>query len=83
MRREIFAPDLGNEASIVLSLWYARPGEWVREGERLVELLVGDAAIEVAAPVSGVFREKIAFAEDRLSPGQLLGFLEDVKAGEY
>ena len=42
MRSPIVLPDLG-AGPVVLSIWLARPGDHVFEGDRLVEVLVQGA----------------------------------------
>jgi pyruvate/2-oxoglutarate dehydrogenase complex dihydrolipoamide acyltransferase (E2) component len=73
-------PELG-AAPVVLSLWFADPGDVVFEGDRLVEVLIGGATFDVPAPTSGRLLEKRALPNDRLQPGQILGVLE-ADAGE-
>ena len=75
MRRPVHLPDLGCPDPR-LSLWFAQVGDDVRAGERLVEILVEGATIDVSAPVSGRLVERHAYPDDRLTTGQLLGVLE-------
>jgi pyruvate/2-oxoglutarate dehydrogenase complex dihydrolipoamide acyltransferase (E2) component len=75
MTTPIILPELGT-APVFLSAWLAQPGEDVCAGDRLVEVLVGGATFDVAAPVSGRLAEKLAFPDDLLKPGQVLGLVE-------
>lgn len=75
MREPIIVPDLG-VADVVLSVWYVKPGEDVFRGDRLVELLLGSATFDVTAEVAGRLVEQRAAPQDRLTPGQRIGFLE-------
>jgi pyruvate/2-oxoglutarate dehydrogenase complex dihydrolipoamide acyltransferase (E2) component len=59
-----------------LSVWFAEPGDLVYEGDRLVEVLVGGATFDVAAPATGRLIEKRAFPDDALQVGQILGLVE-------
>ncbi len=61
---------------MVLSLWFADPGDVVFEGDRLVEVLAGGATFDVPAPATGRLVERRALPDDRLQPGQVLGVLE-------
>jgi pyruvate/2-oxoglutarate dehydrogenase complex dihydrolipoamide acyltransferase (E2) component len=80
MRAKIVLPDLG-AAPVVLSLWFADPGDFIYEGDRLVEVLVGGATFDVPAPATGRLGARHAFPDDPLSPGQVLGVVEvDEKA---
>jgi pyruvate/2-oxoglutarate dehydrogenase complex dihydrolipoamide acyltransferase (E2) component len=63
-------------APVVLSAWFADPGDVVFEGDRLVEVLVGGATFDVSAPATGRLAERQARRNQRLAPGQVLGFVE-------
>jgi pyruvate/2-oxoglutarate dehydrogenase complex dihydrolipoamide acyltransferase (E2) component len=80
MREPIIVPDLG-WPNIVVSVWYVKPGEQVFAGDRLVELLLGSATFDVPAPSAGTLVEPCVGPADRVSPGQVLGYLE-VASGE-
>ncbi len=73
----VILPELGTGADdpIVISHWYARHGEEVWEGDRLVEVLLGAATFDVSAPASGRLAEIHLRADDRVRPGQVLGLL--------
>jgi pyruvate/2-oxoglutarate dehydrogenase complex dihydrolipoamide acyltransferase (E2) component len=60
----------------VLSLWFADPGEFVYECDRLVEVLVAGATFDVPAPATGRLIEKRALPNDPLTAGQVLGMVE-------
>jgi pyruvate/2-oxoglutarate dehydrogenase complex dihydrolipoamide acyltransferase (E2) component len=78
MPTEIVLPELG-AAPVWLSVWFADLGDAVYEGDRLVEVLVGGATFDVAAPASGRLAEKRALPNDPLQTGQVLGVLESEK----
>jgi pyruvate/2-oxoglutarate dehydrogenase complex dihydrolipoamide acyltransferase (E2) component len=75
MREPIVTPDLG-PAALVLNLWFARPGEIVYAGDRVVEVLLGAATVDLSAPCSGRLAEKLAYPLDPLAAGQVLGYIE-------
>lgn len=75
MRADILLPELG-AAPVVLSAWFADPGDVVFEGDRLVEVLAGGATFDVPAPATGCLAEKHALPNDPLQPGQVLGVVE-------
>jgi pyruvate/2-oxoglutarate dehydrogenase complex dihydrolipoamide acyltransferase (E2) component len=75
MRKPIVTPDLGDAAAI-LNLWFVRPGEQLYAGDRLVELVLGAATVDVSAPCSGRLAERLAGPFDQLAPGHVLGFIE-------
>jgi len=74
-RVAIILPDVG-ATPVVLSAWFADPGDAVFEGDRLVEVLVGGATFDVSSPASGRLVEKRARVNERLAPGQVLGFVQ-------
>ena len=75
MQAPIILPELG-AAPVVLSVWFADPGEFVYEGERLIEVLVSGATFDVPSPATGRLIEKTAWPNDALTPGQVLGMVE-------
>jgi pyruvate/2-oxoglutarate dehydrogenase complex dihydrolipoamide acyltransferase (E2) component len=78
---EIALPELGT-TPVRLSVWFADAGDLVYEGDRLVEVLVGGATFDVAAPATGRLVEKRAFPDDTLQPGQILGLVEMESLGD-
>jgi pyruvate/2-oxoglutarate dehydrogenase complex dihydrolipoamide acyltransferase (E2) component len=74
-RIAIVLPDVG-AAPVVLSAWFADPGDPVFEGDRLVEVLVGGATFDVSSPATGRLAVKQARRNEQLAPGQVLGFVE-------
>ena len=75
MRSPVLMPELGTPAT--LSVWFASPGDEVYAGDRLVEVLVAGATFDVPSPVTGRFVEKCAWPDDPLTPGQVLGLVEE------
>ncbi len=78
MRTPINLPNLGlaDDEPLQLSVWFAAPGELVQEGDRLAEVLTVGATFDVPAPASGRLASILAYPDDRLRPGQVLGWLE-------
>jgi pyruvate/2-oxoglutarate dehydrogenase complex dihydrolipoamide acyltransferase (E2) component len=75
MRVPIRLPDLGDQA-VVLSFWFARPGDELFEGERVVEVLSDGITFDVAAPATGQLADQFVFNDDPLTAGQALGTIE-------
>ncbi len=71
----VLLPDLG-AAPVVLSAWFADPGDLVFEGDRLVEVLVGGATFDVSSPATGRLAERRSKVNEPLAPGQVLGLVE-------
>jgi pyruvate/2-oxoglutarate dehydrogenase complex dihydrolipoamide acyltransferase (E2) component len=70
----ITVPELGTSSGRV-SLWYVQTGEWVCEGDRVVELIIPGAVVEVSAPTSGMILERHLYPGDRITPGMTLGLI--------
>jgi pyruvate/2-oxoglutarate dehydrogenase complex dihydrolipoamide acyltransferase (E2) component len=70
----IVMPALGWPSARV-SVWFAEPGDAIYEGDRLVEVSVGGATFDVAAPATGRLASQLAQLRDELSPGAVLGFV--------
>jgi pyruvate/2-oxoglutarate dehydrogenase complex dihydrolipoamide acyltransferase (E2) component len=75
MQTNIVLPELG-AGPAVLSVWFADPGDAVFEGDRLVEVLVGGATFDVAAPATGRLAARHALPRDFVTAGQVLGQVE-------
>jgi 2-oxoglutarate dehydrogenase E2 component (dihydrolipoamide succinyltransferase) len=75
MRVPILLPDLGADP-VILSFWYARTGDDLFAGERVVEVLADGITFDVAAPANGRLTEQLAFVDSVVSPGQILGTID-------
>jgi pyruvate/2-oxoglutarate dehydrogenase complex dihydrolipoamide acyltransferase (E2) component len=71
----ITLPELGTDRA-TLSVWYARPGERVYDGDRVAEVLIAGATVDVPAPATGVLRETLVGPNAELTRGQVLGTLD-------
>jgi pyruvate/2-oxoglutarate dehydrogenase complex dihydrolipoamide acyltransferase (E2) component len=59
------------------SLWYVRVGDAVVKGDRVAEVLIPGATIDVHAPATGTLAEQLTFPNDSLAAGQTLGWIEE------
>ena len=75
MRKPVLMPEIGVTDAKV-SVWFAKPGDSVYAGDRLVEVLVDGATIAVSSPANGRLVEKSAFPDDAVTSGQILGAVE-------
>ena len=75
MRVPVLLPDLGAEP-VRFGLWLVEPGEYVYEGDRLAEVLLTGACVDIPAPATGTLAERLAWPRDLLTPGQLIGTVE-------
>lgn len=76
MRSPVLMPDLGDPTPKV-SVWFVKPGERVDAGDRLVEILIGGATIDLPAPTTGRLAVRVAQADDCVATGQVLGYIEE------
>jgi pyruvate/2-oxoglutarate dehydrogenase complex dihydrolipoamide acyltransferase (E2) component len=77
MNVELHLPNLDLPGGpIVVSSWHAPLGSRVIEGDRLVEILAGDAVVDLPAPISGVLLERCAQTDEPLQAGQLLAVIK-------
>jgi pyruvate/2-oxoglutarate dehydrogenase complex dihydrolipoamide acyltransferase (E2) component len=76
-RSALTLPDLGlDDQAIVLSIWLAKKGARVAEGEPVVEVLAGAATVDLPSPSDGILAEKLASVGDELNVGQELASIE-------
>lgn len=75
MREPVHLPELGAEP-VRLGQWLVHVGEAVQEGDRLVEVLLGAAVVEIAAPASGRLAVVAVRSDEPLQPGQVLGYID-------
>lgn len=73
----LVVPDLGmGGARMTVSVWLVRRGAEVTEGDRLVEILVGAATVDLPAPTSGRLARKLVEEDDEVRVGEVLGIVE-------
>ena len=77
MQVELRLPDLDlPNVPAIAGAWNARVGQRVAEGERLIEVVAGDVAIELAAPASGVLVEQCVKQNQTLELNQVLARIQ-------
>ena len=72
----ITLPELGSPRAS-FSLWHVQIGDRVNEGDRVAEVLIPGATFDVPAPVSGTLAERLTLPNDALTPGQVLGVIQE------
>lgn len=75
-RHELTLPDLAVEGPITVSLWLVEPGSDVTEDEPVVEILAGNAVVDLPATASGRLAEVLAAEDGVVEVGQLLAVIE-------
>lgn len=72
-------PDMGLMQPMCVSVWFARPGDYVLEGDRLVEILAGDVVFDVTAPISGKLVRIERDQTDPVQVGDVVAWLEQLE----
>ncbi|MCS6866983.1 MAG: lipoyl domain-containing protein [Gemmataceae bacterium] len=72
----IAVPELGS-AAIRFSLWHVEVGEHLTEGDRVAELLIPGAIVDVSAPTSGTLIDRMAHPDDPLAVHQVIGIVRE------
>jgi len=70
---EIPMPRIESAGSeIAVAAWLKRPGERIREGEVIAEVLTDKVNVEIASPLSGVLEVILAKEGDTVVEGSVL-----------
>ena len=78
--RNLLLPDLGfADQTIVVSLWLVPLGSTVAQGESVVEVLCGDATVDLPSPVDGILVEQLVEEDKTIVTGQCLGIIEETE----
>lgn len=75
-RHELIMPDLGIDRPMVASLWLIERGSRLTEGDQLLEILAGEAVVDLAAPATGRLVETLVAEGATIQPGQRLAVIE-------
>jgi pyruvate/2-oxoglutarate dehydrogenase complex dihydrolipoamide acyltransferase (E2) component len=76
-RVELRLPDFDLPGvPVTISSWHALTGQRVTEGDRLLEVVAGDVAVDIAAPATGVLLAREAETDERVAAGQLVAVIE-------
>src|SRR3954467_10727615 len=78
MATEVRVPTLGESVSeATIGRWFKKPGDAVKADEPLVELETDKVTLEVNAPAAGTLGEIAAKDGETVSPGALLGSINE------
>ena len=78
MSVDIAIPEVGEgvtEATIVA--WLKAPGDGVRAGEIILEIMTDKVNVEVESPASGVLSEILFAADEELRVGTVIGRIDE------
>ena len=59
-----------------ISYWFKRPGDMVKKGEELVELVTDKAAFSMPSPLEGKIKELLVSEGDSALVGQAIAIIE-------
>ncbi len=77
---EVKTPDLSGVSDVPVTEVFVSPGLEVEQGDNLIAIETEKTIIDIAAPVSGVVKEVISFAGDRVAEDQVLITIESDEA---
>jgi pyruvate/2-oxoglutarate dehydrogenase complex dihydrolipoamide acyltransferase (E2) component len=75
-RVPLVVPDLAIYEFVRVSLWLVPQGASVQVGDRVVELLVSTATIDLEAPIAGRIVRQCVDEDEIVGPGVLLAEIE-------
>lgn len=73
--------DLSPTHAVTVCSWLVSVGSEVSAGDRLLEILAGEALIDLPAPVAGRLTRKAAAEGEAVTAGQILGVIEVEECG--
>ena len=78
LRTEIKVPQIGESITTAfVARWFKQPGEYVREGESLLEVDSDKASLEVPSPVSGAVVALAAEEGDEVDVGSVIAWIDE------
>jgi pyruvate/2-oxoglutarate dehydrogenase complex dihydrolipoamide acyltransferase (E2) component len=82
MRNPVILPELGAaDEEIRVSCWLAELGDWIDEGDRLVEILLDGVTFDVTADRSGILAHIECPMDTVVHSGDVLGWIETPPEG--
>lgn len=77
MHVELRLPDLDMPGvAVIACCWQATVGQRITEGDRLLEVVAGDVAVDLPAPASGTLVKRCVEIDQSLETGQVLAVIE-------
>ena len=78
MEIEVELPDLGADGgdTATVAEWFYEEGEFVEEGEALLEVLSESSSVEVPCPRSGTLLERIVEEDEIVRVGEPVAILD-------
>jgi pyruvate/2-oxoglutarate dehydrogenase complex dihydrolipoamide acyltransferase (E2) component len=75
MQYDFTMPDIGASSEIYLAAWIKEPGQAVKAGEIIAEVLTEKVNTELPCPVEGVVEELLVAEDEQVRVGQLIARL--------
>ncbi len=76
-RCDLILPDLGlGDQPIKVSVWLVDRGTVVKEGDPILEVLAGEAVVDLPAPTDGLLVKRLVAEDERVEVGQRLAVIE-------
>ncbi len=76
-RHYLTLPDLAaGDRPVIVSLWLVNRGSRVVEGDQLIEILAGEAVIDLPSPATGRLVKKLVAEREPVHTGQRLAVIE-------
>jgi pyruvate/2-oxoglutarate dehydrogenase complex dihydrolipoamide acyltransferase (E2) component len=76
-RVPLLVPELGvRDMPVAVSLWLVPAGAAVMAGDRVVELVVGGATVDLQAPIDGRLVAQLADEDERVAAGRVVAEFE-------
>ncbi len=76
MRVEVSVPEVGESVhEIEIGRWLKQPGEYVEEGQDLVEIETDKASLEIPAPISGTLTEIVKGSGAEARVGDVIAYI--------
>jgi pyruvate/2-oxoglutarate dehydrogenase complex dihydrolipoamide acyltransferase (E2) component len=69
-------PSLELPSAMHASIWHARKGSKVVEGDRLLEVCAGEVIIDIPSPATGTLLRRLVREDDPIDIGQALAIIE-------
>lgn len=69
-------PDLGIRSPIRVGLWLVDAGESVAEDQPIVEIVAGEAVVDLPSVAAGRLTQIVAAEDEQIEVGQVLAVIE-------
>jgi pyruvate/2-oxoglutarate dehydrogenase complex dihydrolipoamide acyltransferase (E2) component len=64
------------ESTLRASVWHASPGQWLTQGDRLLEVVASGVLVDIPSPESGILRRRLVSEDEPVAVGQTVALVE-------